>query len=206
MRAAPRAASAWPSEATSATSLGERPDRTFHRWRIVISRLVRSADFERVLRTRTRASSTHFAVHHVSAWPSVPAKPVRKAVHTELSTGDADLAHKPVDDFLNPGLNAAAIPPLSAAVAPPAGLWLGAVVPKRHARRSVTRTLLKRQIRAALTDRAPDLPGGLWVIRLRAPFDRAHFVSASSDALRRAAHAELDVLMTSAVERAAAGR
>jgi ribonuclease P protein component len=50
------------------------------------------------------------------------------------------------------------------------------------------------------------LPGGLWVIRLRAPFDRAHFVSASSDALRRAAHAELDVLMTSAVERAAAGR
>jgi ribonuclease P protein component len=208
MRAAPRAASAWPSEATPAASLGERLDPpSHHHWRIVISRLVRAADFERVLRTRTRASSMHFAVHHVPAWPSLPLKPVREAIHTELSTGDPDFAHKPVDDFREPGTNAGmAGAPGTAMAALPSGLWLGAVVPKRHARRSVTRTLLKRQIRAAVDKRASDLPGGLWVIRLRAPFDRAHFVSAASDALRRAAHAELDGLMTSAVERAAAGR
>ena len=35
-------------------------------------------------------------------------------------------------------------------MAPLAGVWLGAVVPKRHARRSVTRVLIKRQIRRAL--------------------------------------------------------
>ena len=35
---------------------------------------------------------------------------------------------------------------------PPAGHWLGCVVPKRHAKRSVTRTVLKRQIRAAVYD------------------------------------------------------
>lgn len=81
--------------------------------------------------------------------------------------------------------------------------WLGAVIPKRHARRAVTRTLLKRQIRAAM-QRQPRLPGGLWVVRLRAPFDRAQFVSAASDGLRRAAHDELDALLADAARRSAA--
>ena len=76
------------------------------------------------------------------------------------------------------------------------GCWLGTVVPKRHARRSVTRSLLKRQIRAALDIAAhADLAPGLWVVRLRAPFDRKQFPSAASDALRAAARAELDQLV-----------
>jgi ribonuclease P protein component len=86
-------------------------------------------------------------------------------------------------------------------VAPPNGLWLGAVVPKRHARRAVTRSLLKRQIRAAIARQALSLPAGLWVIRLRAPFDRTQFPSASSAALLDAARDELDHLMASAVQR-----
>ena len=90
--------------------------------------------------------------------------------------------------------------PTHAAV--PEAVWLGAVVPKRHAKRSVTRTLLKRQIRAAVTGRSDGLAAGLWVVRLRAPFDRAHFVSAASDALRRAARDELDQLLASAAQRA----
>ena len=75
------------------------------------------------------------------------------------------------------------------------GWWLGSVVPKRHARRAVTRNLIKRQIRATLASHAHELPHGLWVVRLRAPFDRAAFASAASVALRAAARAELDGLL-----------
>ena len=67
---------------------------------------------------------------------------------------------------------------------------LGAVVPKRHARRAVTRNLLKRQIRRVVHAQ-PGLPSGLWVVRLRSPFDRKLFPSAASDALRSAAGDEL---------------
>ncbi len=81
----------------------------------------------------------------------------------------------------------------------------GAVVPKRHARRAVTRSLLKRQVYAALA-RRPGLSGGLWVVRLRAPFDRAQFKSAASDALRAAARAELDRLLDDALARGGAAR
>ena len=83
-------------------------------------------------------------------------------------------------------------------------MWLGTVVPKRHARRSVTRTLLKRQIRAAITRHLASLACGLWVVRLRAPFDRAHFVSAASIQLRRAAYDELESLIGSATQCAVA--
>ena len=38
----------------------------------------------------------------------------------------------------------------------------------------------------------PMLAGGLWIVRLRAPFDRSRFVSAASTALREVARAELD--------------
>ena len=77
---------------------------------------------------------------------------------------------------------------------PQVGLWLGAVVPKRHARRAVTRTLLKRQIRSVVVARAEALLGGLWVVRLRAPFDKICFPSAASDALRHCAREELEQL------------
>ena len=84
-------------------------------------------------------------------------------------------------------------------------IWLGAVVPKRHARRSVTRTLLKRQIRAVVSRHAEVLGHGLWVIRLRAPFDRTVYASAASDALKCAARIELEQLLGRAARRAAGG-
>jgi ribonuclease P protein component len=76
--------------------------------------------------------------------------------------------------------------------------WLGLVVPKRHARRAVTRTLLKRQIRQAVSDCAAHLEPGLWVVRQRAPFDPGEFRSAASDALKQAVRAELRALMARA--------
>jgi len=85
--------------------------------------------------------------------------------------------------------------------------WLGTVVPKRHARRAVTRTLLKRQIRASVQQSASQglstLRPGLWVVRLRAGFDRGAFPSASSDALRNAAREELDAVVGQAVRKLA---
>jgi len=79
--------------------------------------------------------------------------------------------------------------------APGPAVWLGVVVPKRHARRSVTRSLLKREIRAGVARHAQRLSPGLWLVRLRAPFDTASFPSAASAALRSAARSELDDLL-----------
>ena len=87
-----------------------------------------------------------------------------------------------------------AVPPSVAAV-PPNAVWLGVVVPKRHARRAVTRTLVKRQIRAAVAGRAPALSPGLWVVRMRSGFERERFPSAASSALRLIVRGELERLV-----------
>jgi ribonuclease P protein component len=172
----------------------------------VIGRIVRSVDFERVLSAPSRARSPHFAVHHVQGAPSVPRKPARKSVDqlaahklsTDLSTGQDGVKSQAVED---PVVTTSVAP-----VPPAAGVWMGVVVPKRYARRSVTRTLLKRQIRAAVARQHgadAGLPQGLWVVRLRSPFAVKDFPSAASDALRQAARGELDTLLADAVRRSA---
>jgi ribonuclease P protein component len=82
-------------------------------------------------------------------------------------------------------------------------VWLGAMVPKRWARRAVTRNAIKRQIYnvSALAPEA-SLPQAAHVVRLRSGFDRKEFVSATSDKLKAAVRAELQQLL----ERAAAPR
>ena len=150
----------------------------------MVGRLVHKADFERVLATPSRTRSAHFAVHHVASGPA-PRKPRPPQAGTnKLSTGDARPCPQPVDDL--------------PATAPLSGLWLGCVVPKRHARRAVTRSLLKRQIRGAFGRHAQALSAGMWLVRLRAPFAVGEFVSARSAALAAAAHDELDRLLARA--------
>jgi len=68
---------------------------------------------------------------------------------------------------------------------------LGLVVPKRHARRAVTRSLIKRELRAAWWERLPSLEPGAWLLRLRSGFDTVQFVSAASAPLRIAVRAEI---------------
>ena len=145
----------------------------------MLGRLVHKADFERLLGSRSRARSTHFALHHVIGSPTGPAEWVPKTATAELSTATAPSHPLPVDDS-------------------PSGHWIGCVVPKRHARRAVTRSLLKRQIRASFDRHAASLPGGLWLVRLRAGFAVTEFVSARSTALAQAARAELDGLLAQA--------
>jgi ribonuclease P protein component len=84
---------------------------------------------------------------------------------------------------------------------PPSGRWLGLVVPKRHAKRSVTRNLLKRQMREVMQAQADGLSPGLWVLRLKAPFDRKLFPSPASDPLRLLAREELAALLQRAAAR-----
>lgn len=145
----------------------------------MIGRLVQKADFERALATPARSRSAHFAVHYVAAGPTPPSRPISATLCPELSTAPAPVCPQPVDDTL-------------------AGHWIGCVVPKRHARRAVTRSLLKRQIRGVFDQHASRLPAGQWLVRLRQPFATAKFVSASSDALRRAARDEIDSLLARA--------
>lgn len=74
-------------------------------------------------------------------------------------------------------------------------MWIGAMVPKRWAKRAVTRNAIKRQIYAVSADFAPQYPQAAFVVRLRRAFDRAEFVSAMSDQLRLAVRAEVQALM-----------
>ena len=83
-------------------------------------------------------------------------------------------------------------------------LWMGAMVPKRWARRAVTRNAIKRQIYNVSTLFEQRLPPAAHVVRLRAGFDRKQFVSASSDALKQAVRNELMELFNRACPKEAA--
>ena len=73
--------------------------------------------------------------------------------------------------------------------------WIGAIVPKRWAKRAVTRNLIKRQIYSVSADFSLRYPLAAFVVRLRRGFARTEFASASSIHLKQAVRAELRVLM-----------
>lgn len=148
----------------------------------MLERLVHKADFERLLASRSRLRSAHFALHHVAESPAAPKKPARVLLQVKLSTGTEDNSCQPVEN-------------------PVEGRWLGCVVPKRHARRSVTRSLIKRQMRSVFESHAPVLPMGLWLLRLSQGFAVAQFVSARSAALATAVRSELEGLMLNMQQR-----
>jgi ribonuclease P protein component len=152
-----------------------------------VHRLRHKADFEALLASRQGWRSAHFAVHHLFAGPSVPGRPVTPPGTANLSTEVDNPAGQLVDKS-------------------PGGHWLGLVVPKRHARRAVTRSLLKRQMRAAMQSHAAQLPQGLWLVRLRQPFAVVEFPSAASVALARAVRDELFALLQRAARGGPAGR
>ncbi len=77
-------------------------------------------------------------------------------------------------------------------------VWMGAMVPKRWAKRAVTRNTIKRQIYALSQDFEAALQPAAHVVRLRCGFDKTRFVSAASAALKTAVRAELQQLFTSA--------
>jgi ribonuclease P protein component len=145
----------------------------------MIGRLRQRADFQRLLASPPCLRSAHFAVHHLRAVPARAPRPAKVATGADLSTAREQAGDEIVDNL-------------------PAATWLGQILPKRHARRAVTRNMLRRQIQAAARRHAQRLAPGLWLVRLRAPFDRKALPSADSAALRRLAAAELDTLLAGA--------
>ncbi len=146
----------------------------------MLGRILRSADFDRALATPAKARSAHFAAHHVPVAPTRGRTTGTTPGIDKLSTANPNSCAQAVDES-----------PSSA----PAGCWLGVAVPKRHAREAATRNLIKRQIRAAVLQHEPRLARGLWLVRLRSPFDRRRFISAASGQLRQVARQELEDLL-----------
>jgi ribonuclease P protein component len=76
---------------------------------------------------------------------------------------------------------------------------IGAVVPKRWAKRAVTRNTIKRQIYAIAAHGQWPQPASDRVVRLRKAFDKQLFKSASSVALKSAVRLELQLLFDKAL-------
>lgn len=86
------------------------------------------------------------------------------------------------------------------ALFPVRDLWIGAMVPKRWAKRAVTRNAIKRQIYTVSADYLLQVSPAAFVVRLRRDFSRLEFVSASSEQLKQAVCAEVRTLMQSLVQ------
>jgi ribonuclease P protein component len=94
---------------------------------------------------------------------------------------------------LKPGTSMSSIaPPMALFVV--RDVWLGAMVPKRWAKRAVTRNAIKRQIYNVSTDFESGLRMSAYVVRLRSGFDRTQFISATSDLLKDSVRQELQQL------------
>ena len=73
------------------------------------------------------------------------------------------------------------------------------MVPKRWAKRAVTRNAIKRQIYTVSEIFRHRFPQATFLVRLRKEFSRKEFPSATSVSLKEAVRAELDVLMTTVI-------
>jgi ribonuclease P protein component len=82
--------------------------------------------------------------------------------------------------------------------------WIGVVVPKRWAKRAVTRNGIKRQIYNVSASFEQALPAAAHVVRLRSGFAKEQFTSAWSEPLKHAVRAELLQLFTNVARKAAA--
>ncbi len=69
------------------------------------------------------------------------------------------------------------------------------MVPKRWARRAVTRNAIKRQIYTVSEGFLHSYPQAAFVVRLRREFSRKEFLSATSSHLKEAVRAEVVALM-----------
>lgn len=149
-------------------------------WLFDVQHLRAAADFAQVLRRRHVASSEHFSLHGLMPALSESAKP-------ELCTSPDRHWPPAVDDL-----------PV---------YRVGVVVPKRLAKRAVTRNALKRQMYSALREaQALRAISGDWVLRLRSAWPRTvptqeagaqSFTSATSNAFKKDIRQELSLLLGS---------
>ena len=139
-----------------------------------VQRLQTRPQFQAALAGGTVSRTSHFALHRLNLVPAATATP-----GTNTPNGPELSKEQVLFGVFD--------------------VWLGAMVPKRWARRAVTRNAIKRQIYNVSAHFAEALPRAAHVVRLRSEFDRKHFISASSDALKAAVRAELEQLFARAV-------
>ncbi len=145
-----------------------------------MQRLKTRVQFQAVMAGRTIVSKTaHFALHRMeldtsARTPGPGSEGPRPQGAPDTPTGPGSEGSKALFAVREP--------------------WIGALIPKRWAKRAVTRNAIKRQIYTVSQTVEPPLPVAAHVVRLRAGFDRKQFESATSDALKRAVRAELQEL------------
>jgi ribonuclease P protein component len=132
----------------------------------IVQRLKTRPQFQAALAGGTVSRTAHFALHRLT------------------------LTH-PTDKPLAPAEHVGPAPSPEQALFDLPDVWLGAMVPKRWARRAVTRNAIKRQIYNVSESFGHRLPVAAHVVRLRTPFDRQQFISATSDHLKLAVRQEL---------------
>ena len=162
---------------------------------------LKAADFQRALGSRPVSRTTHFVLH---------ALPLVRAADAALAGSEPEALASPAPLSTDEGLSAALCVDECALTLPscgPSGWRLGLVLPKKQARRSVTRSLIRHQAREAVRRHGPragdvllNQPAGNarrltgWVLRLTRGFDRQTYPSAASAALNQAVRLELDEL------------
>jgi ribonuclease P protein component len=151
-----------------------------------VQRLKTRAQFLAVMAGSTVSRTAHFALHRRDLDAPVPPAPEGPRSGQPIAEGRLP------DTAAGPGTE---VPKVLFAVREP---WIGALIPKRWAKRAVTRNAIKRQIYTVSQHFEPQLPAAAHVVRLRAGFDRTQFVSATSDALKRAVRGELQELFARA--------
>jgi ribonuclease P protein component len=151
-----------------------------------VQRLKTRTQFQAVLAGATVSRTTHFVLHRAALGSQAPSL-------ARTSTADT----QPDSSILPPSAPSTVTRVEPVLFAMP-DVWMGAMVPKRWAKRAVTRNVIKRQIYNVSSDVAATLPVAAHVVRLRAGFDRSHFVSATSDALKAAVRVELQQLFSKA--------
>lgn len=150
-----------------------------------VGRMRVSADFERVLAQPAVVANRHFALHGLASEPCIRVNHQAEPTQPDLLTVQCPGDSAAVDNSSAPGHPGA----------PPRCVWLGIVVPKRYARRAVTRSMLKRQIRSGVERFADGLPLGMWVFRLRSSYDPQRFVAAAPGEMRLTVRSEVTQLL-----------
>ena len=140
-----------------------------------MQRLKTRPQFQAALAGGTVSRTAHFALHRL----------------TLMAPQDAPLA---------PAAQVGPAPSAEQALFALSDVWLGAMVPKRWARRAVTRNAIKRQIYSVSEHFGDRLPLAAHVVRLRTTFDRKQFISATSDPLKLAVRQELEQLFERALQ------
>ncbi len=116
---------------------------------------------------------------------------VARTAHFALHRARLDVTHAEP-----PASERASLPVM--ALFPMRAVWMGALVPKRCAKRAVTRNAIKRQIYSVSADFESAFDVAAHLVRLRAGFDRKQFTSATSDLLKAAIRSELQQLFARA--------